>query len=377
MKKTTRRVIGLLVITLCVALIAGCGAEENNTDPENDSDVSDVNEDLSNLTMEDLMKDVYEDYNLEEYISLPDYMNLELEVVEEEEVTDEKVQAAYEAKLLEAGTVENITSGTIAKDDEVNLDFEAKLEDGSSIPALTASDYNMILSDTSLFLDGLKGKNIGEETEFTFDFPDTYYAIPEVAGHVVTFKATVNYKVERTPIDAKDADFDLDSVREELEKQAKDDMIALQKKKLFNAIETKTHMEQLSPPDVVTLVNDYTDDSYKKIAETYNVDWENFRINYMAYPTEEDYFIALLSNAREVVKQETIATQIARNEGISFTEAELEEYMLTVFKEKGFDSFEAFEAENGYSVYQYAVENRLPQNLLKQKVIDYVYEAVK
>ena len=33
--------------------------------------------------------------------------------------------------------------------------------------------------------------------------------------------------------------------------------------------------------------------------------------------------------------------------------------------------------ENGYTVYQYAIENRLPQNLLKQKVTDYVYEAVK
>ncbi len=108
----------------------------------------------------------------------------------------------FTVKVNYVTAFETRTEGQLKNGDNVNIDFEGKV-DGKTFEGGTAKGYDLVLGSGS-FIDGFEDKLIGEKIGTTVDldlkFPTNYTA--ELAGKDVVFTVKINYvhnKVTLTP----------------------------------------------------------------------------------------------------------------------------------------------------------------------------------
>jgi trigger factor len=138
---------------------------------------------------------------VEPIIDPKDYLGLELER-EEPMVTEEDL----EARLLEIrqmfATMEDLNEDrTIAEGDFVTLDFAGSIA-GKSLKELASENYLLEVGSKTFvpgFEDQLIGLNNGEATAFIVKFPDTY-SVPHLAGKDVEFKVNIKgIRIKKIP----------------------------------------------------------------------------------------------------------------------------------------------------------------------------------
>ena len=321
----------------------------------------------------------YEDYDLTEYITLPDYNSYE---VEEPEVLieDADIEEEIQSRLEEAATTEKVTEGTVEEGDSVTISFEGTLADGSSVDGMSSDSYELTLGSGSMidgFEEGLYGATIGETVTLDLQFPDPYNNNEELSGKDVTFEVTVLSKnVQNVPEFNEDfvkenSDYETveeyrSSVASDLEEQEYNNQLSTIKEELYMKLVDETEVKDYF---------DELDEYYRYGAETSGYeDWDAFLESQDM--TQEEYEEQIQLYAEEYVKQEMVIYLFAQVEGVEVTDEEYDQFLQDNLEAAGFESEDDFKDYTGMSLEEYAETARLERNMLLTKELDMLYDRL-
>ena len=133
------------------------------------------------------------DVEVEEYVTLPDYRNLDIQSPEKMEITDAYVQSYINSRIDEVSEMRELT-GTVENGDVVNIDYAGTI-DGTAFEGGTAQAQLLEIGSGGFiegFEEGLVGANVGDRKELSLKFPDNYRN-PEVAGKDCVFSVKINH----------------------------------------------------------------------------------------------------------------------------------------------------------------------------------------
>lgn len=329
----------------------------------------------------------YEDYDLTEYITLPDYNSYE---VEEPEVLieDADIEEEIQSRLEEAATTEKVTEGTVEEGDSVTISFEETLADGSSVDGMSSDSYELTLGSGSMidgFEEGLYGATIGETVTLNLQFPDPYNNNEELSGKDVTFEVTVLSKnVQNVPEFNEDfvkenSDYETveeyrSSVASDLEEQEYNNQLSTIKEELYMKLVDETEVKKY-PEKEVDDYFDELDEYYRYGAETSGYeDWDAFLESQDM--TQEEYEEQIQLYAEEYVKQEMVIYLFAQVEGVEVTDEEYDQFLQDNLEAAGFESEDDFKDYTGMSLEEYAETARLERNMLLTKELDMLYDRL-
>lgn len=141
-------------------------------------------------------------YDAGDYVSLGDYMNMEVTLDKDYQVTDDMVKNYVNNNVIANYPYYVESDKTVVENGDVaNIDYEGLL-DGEAFDGGTAQDYDLEIGSGSFidgFEDGLIGAEVGKETDLNLTFPDDC-GNSDLAGKEVVFKVTVNAIKEKQDI---------------------------------------------------------------------------------------------------------------------------------------------------------------------------------
>lgn len=141
-------------------------------------------------------------YDAGDYVSLGDYMNMEVTLDKDYQVTDDMVKNYVNNNVIANYPYYVESDKTVVENGDVaNIDYEGLL-DGETFDGGTAQDYDLEIGSGSFidgFEDGLIGAEVGKETDLNLTFPEDY-GNSDLAGKEVVFKVTVNAIKEKQDI---------------------------------------------------------------------------------------------------------------------------------------------------------------------------------
>lgn len=142
----------------------------------------------SNITIADLR-----DTEVEKYVTLPDYKNLDVAVPEKPEITDSYVKFYVHNRMDAVSEMRELT-GTVENGDVVNIDYAGTI-DGTAFEGGTAQAQLLEIGSGTFiagFEEGLVGANVGETRELPLKFPENYKKA-DMAGKECVFAVKINY----------------------------------------------------------------------------------------------------------------------------------------------------------------------------------------
>ena len=167
--------------------------------------------------------------DVSDYVTIGDYKGFTLDRYTQA-VTDDDVDAQISYELQDKVT--EVTDGTVENGDTVTINYTGTV-DGKEFDGGSAQDYDLVVGEGSMGIDGFEegliGMKKGETKELTLTLPEGYSENDSLSGKEAVFKITLQ-KFARVPeltddwvaanTDYKTVDEYKQSVRDELEKQA-------------------------------------------------------------------------------------------------------------------------------------------------------------
>lgn len=142
------------------------------------------------------------EYDATDYVTLGDYMGMEITLDDDYSVTDEDVKSYIESNVISFyPSYKDTDKEVVESGDFVNIDYVGT-QDGEAFSGGTASGYVLEIGGGRFidgFEDGLIGTKVGEVRELNLTFPEDYDNT-ELAGADVVFTVTVNKIVEKEDI---------------------------------------------------------------------------------------------------------------------------------------------------------------------------------
>ena len=191
MKKMT----AVLLAAVMAFSLAACGGEDTDGTTAAETEESSSTDETEAAAEEPEYFSAFNLDNLSDYVQLGEYKGIEV-TAQDTTVTDEDVETELQSQVENATPIyEEITEGTVADGDVVNIDYEGTL-DGVAFDGGTDTDFNLTIGSGQFidgFEDGLIGKNIGDTVELNLTFPEDYTVNSDLAGQDVVFTVTINY----------------------------------------------------------------------------------------------------------------------------------------------------------------------------------------
>ena len=127
------------------------------------------------------------------FVNLSDWKGMSVDLKESDYVVlDSDVEDYIKSMLESKATTNVITEGTTKSGDVIKLDYSGKL-DGTAFSGGTATDVTYTIGSGKFIDDldkGLVGLTVGQETDITCVFPESYYN-SDLAGKTTVFTVTV------------------------------------------------------------------------------------------------------------------------------------------------------------------------------------------
>ena len=316
------------------------------------------------------------EYNAKDYVTVGTYKGLAAEVTKTE-ISDADVEGEMnidlEMAVEEKALYEQVTEGTVADGDIVNIDYEGKI-DGEAFDGGTGN-YDLEIGSGSFipgFEEQLVGMTVGDTIDINVTFPDSYYE--ELAGKEAVFTVTANY-IKKTPetndeLVSKATDGEYETIADYLayEKQKLTDQAEQSRKseaynelmtQLFNTFTINSLPEELVDYSLANARNQYI-----QMAQMYGMTYEDL---VAAYGVDQTTFEGYLKEDIETsLKQEMVLNAIAEEENITVSDTEYQEGAQRYAESYGYESVESF--EEAYS------QNDIRTSLLMNKVMEFVYD---
>ncbi|MBC1499919.1 trigger factor [Listeria weihenstephanensis] len=310
-------------------------------------------------------------------VKLGDYKGVEIEA-RDSKLTDEEVDA--ELKSMQERQAELVVrEDAPAEDgDTVVLDFEG-FKDGVAFEGGQADNHSLELGSGSFipgFEEQVVGLKAGDEKDIELTFPEEYHA-EDLAGQAVVFKIKVHeVKTKEVPeLDdelAKDIDEEVETLAELKEKvakrlqEAKEDSVAQAKQN--EAIEKAVENAEVDIPH--SMVHHEADHMMEHFAQDLQAQGLTPELYYQfTGQTEEAMHAQMEKDAEKRVKTNLVLEAVAEAEGITPTEADIDEEVKTLADKYSME-VDAVRAALGDM-------NELKSDLKIRKAIDLLVENAK
>ncbi len=247
-------------------------------------------------------------------------------------VEDAEVEEDLKSKQGQHALLINVEEGPVADGDTVTIDFEGFV-DGVAFAGGQAEDHDLVIGSGSFipgFEEQLIGTEIGQDAEVKVQFPTEYHS-EDLAGKDTVFKVKVK-KIQRKELAALDDEFAKDisefETLDELKQDIRSKLLAAAEEraetKYRNAVIAKiVDNASVEIPSVMidTRLNSMVQDFSR------NLSYQGISLEqYFQYTNscEEDMKEHFRTQAAEGVKTELVVEAIAKAEGISATDEELD-----------------------------------------------------
>lgn len=298
-------------------------------------------------------------YDAGDYVSLGDYMNMEVTLDKDYQVTDDMVKNYVNNNVIANYPYYVESDKTVVENGDVaNIDYEGLL-DGEAFDGGTAQDYDLEIGSGSFidgFEDGLIGAEVGKETDLNLTFPEDY-GNSDLAGKEVVFKVTVNaIKVKQ--------DITYDTLTDEYVTYLSDKLGASYETVNDLTSDIRTYLEEQANssrtqairsaviaklPEVCTvnalpdgLLDARMQEYLKKFEDTYCKDTtlEDY-LSSTYNTTVDDFKTQVQSEIETELDTQLILEAIAAVENIEFNEDGFNSYVSSLLSNYGYDSEDA------------------------------------
>ena len=298
-------------------------------------------------------------YDAGDYVSLGDYMNMEVTLDKDYQVTDDMVKNYVNNNVIANYPYYVESDKTVVENGDVaNIDYEGLL-DGEAFDGGTAQDYDLEIGSGSFidgFEDGLIGAEVGKETDLNLTFPEDY-GNSDLAGKEVVFKVTVNAIKEKQ-------DITYDTLTDEYVTYLSDKLGASYETVSDLTSDIRTYLEEQANssrtqairsaviaklPEVCTvnalpdgLLDARMQEYLKKFEDTYCKDTtlEDY-LSSTYNTTVDDFKTQVQSEIETELDTQLILEAIAAVENIEFDEDGFNSYVSSLLSSYGYDSEDA------------------------------------
>lgn len=319
----------------------------------------------------------------DEYITIKKYKKLEIPKIENTEVSDTSVENMINSYLALSQEREEVTGRAAQTGDTVDIDYVGTIN-GEEFSGGSASGALLILGsgqfmgaegDYAGFEEQIVGHDPGDNFDIMVKFPADYRN-EEVADKPATFNVTLNgiYEVilpELTDEWVKENSEESKTV-EEYKKEIRQKMESNNELQVTSTLQNAALMAMLDETEVKKLPEDQvkaeykmTEDNYKKIAEGYGLEFEEFLSTYMN-KTVEDFEKETQESAETIVKANLACSLLAKEKKLEPSESEYEKLIKEYAEEAGEDDVEAFKERVGVDLLKKAI--------LQRKVAEYLVD---
>ena len=276
--------------------------------------------------------------NVEKYITIGEYKGLTLDNTVDA-ITDDDVQAQIDEDLKDKAEP---VSDAAKEGDLVTVNYTGT-KDGQTFDGGTANNYDFVIGDGQMFEEfenGVIGMKKGDTKEIKIDFPSDY-ADETLAGKEVIYKVTVqNVRREGELTDewvAKNTDYTTvddyrESIRSELEKNAKESAQEVLKNTAWSTVLENSEVKEYPQEDVDKAVSEF-----KKSMEVYakqaDMTLEEFTDSQGI--SQNDFDEQCQQYAEGKVKQNLIVQGIMDAEGLSLDDKESLQLQEELVKQMG------------------------------------------
>lgn len=357
MNKKKKYAVGVLALSMGLALLSGCG-KDKGMKPE----------------------DMIDKYSA--MCTLGEYKGIEYTAAVTE-VTDDMVQAQVDNLLSQHSVAEPLVSGKVQSGDIVNVDFVGSVDgvefEGGSTQGqgtdLTLGQGRMIPG----FEEGIIGHEVGESFDIDVTFPDVYENNPDLAGKDAVFKITINSCQRVTYPEYTDefvASYTDAASREEYETNTRNSL-----EEYYNNTNKNTNRTAVMTVIINnTTITEYpeqemqqlVDDTVKNVedeAKTYGYDLEMYVTAVYGMASEEAFVNYISGLIEDYLKEKIVVCAIAKAENIEITDEDIEAAEKMVMEAYGIDDTE--------ELYEQYTKDDITYYAIAEKVFDFVVENAK
>ncbi len=190
MKKRIAYLLAVAALSTSLFMMTGCGADQNNSnsDPNTNTEGNEGSKD----TGLEINTSVFDSFKASDYVKLPDYNNMPVEVEFDDSISEDEVRE-FVNTVCSYYPLANPDETVVKDGDFVDIDYEGK-KDGVAFDGGTAQGYILEIGSGNFingFESGLIGVKVGETVDLNLTFPENYQST-ELAGADVVFTVKVN-----------------------------------------------------------------------------------------------------------------------------------------------------------------------------------------
>lgn len=361
-----KRIISLLLVTMMVASVAGCGDNKKDENVEGTEAVAETEEGTEDAAI--ISASSAFDIKGSDYVTLCDYSAVDVTVSGDYEVEDNDVTDYFQQMFANYGPfyAEDTEKTTVGEGDIVNVDYVGKLDD-VAFDGGTAENQNIDVYNNSAaggtngyiegFTEDLKGASVGDVIDSNVTFPENY-TNTDLAGKEVVFTFTINSIQKEMTIDEVDDAF----AKEQFQVDTVDEMYS----------QIQTYLEQMAEynkqKDTYTAVQDYLianctvevpndylsarlADYKRQFLETNcngdEKELENYASTYYG-TTADELEQSWVDGMTDSISLELIMDAIVEEMGLTINEDEYATYMDSMVTNSGYGSAEVLYQMYGY-----------------------------
>ena len=310
-----------------------------------------------------------------EYVTVVGYKGVEIDDIEEPEVTDEEVDDYINSLLVQYSTQE------VKVGDTVNIDYVGVM-DGEQFDGGSSQGVDLEIGSNTFipgFEDSVVGHVAGDTYDFNGKFPDDY-RIENLKGKDVTFTITVNYingdvelpeltdelvkSLSDTATTVKEYK---EEVRKDLEESKQENYDSQLQAAAWDAVLESAEITSY-PEDKVEEYTDMLMSQYETYAEQSGMELEEMLETYYQMSLD-DFKEQAKTAAQESIKQELVAEVIAEEEHLEPSDKELDEEFQKLAEDYGYEDVDALrEVADDDTLKSIVLQNRVREYLAEHAI---------
>ena len=347
-----KKIVMLLLALTVLGLGAGCNKDKDSQEKtEQTQEAADSQE--KSLTNEEGKVVAVDLDNLDEYMTLGQYQNLEVEEASKTQIQDEDVDTYIKRQMaFNYDPVELTEDRAVQEYDTVNIDYTG-YKDGEAFEGGTDQGYDLLIGSGNFiegFEEGLIGHNKGEEVTLDLTFPENYSSA-DLAGQAVQFVVKINKISEPAPLtdewssentDFKTAEEYRANQKELLQQQADNEYESQVKSDLFQLVMETTEVKEY-PQE---LLEETRADLKSQLDNMYSASYGMTMDEYLESQgaSKEDADQTIDETAKSYLKQNMVTQAILNAEKKEYTEEDYQEELEKFAVLSGFSDGASMEA---------------------------------
>ncbi|SDB25684.1 trigger factor [Pseudobutyrivibrio sp. YE44] len=377
------RLLALALVGAMALSMVACGSKEDDSDKTSDQAKADL-----------LAQTTPIEYDVDEYVTLGQYKDLEVTLDGTYEYTEEGFKEYIQKNLENAAIyVEDNSQKEVKEDSIVNVDYVGS-RDGVAFDGGSAEDQMIDVAGNCAaggsggyiegFTAGLAGHSVGEEVAYEVTFPKEY-GNADLAGQTVTFTFQINYIAKALSSKSELTD---DIVKEKLGYDTVDDYVSAMKTQFEASLQSNLESDTQTAILNAVLNNSKVSKVPEKLLQArvdmylqvYDKQYESYGTTAKEYleamgQDYDEYVKNLKKSISESTETELILEAIAKKEGLEIDEDGYKAFIGNVMSSSGATDENTF--YQVYTVAGYTGERYFKQAYLTQKALDLCKESAK